>query len=198
MPPFTNTNRYDELRWSEWLESMCKDVECTVGILKGLWRIRKTGICLHKVASVDMLWKTCCAFHILLLKVDGFDRPWDGHHMSMSSYSGHFGELEFDDMPATLQRLLSPSEVHAYDTSATATVLANARCPWLIMQREDANQEGLTGDDYSEEEEDACHVVCDLSLTFFHGWLVEHFDMLFHAPNLGVVWPRSRLNRQRA
>ena len=60
------------------------------------------------------------------------------------------------------------------------------------MQREDANQEGLTGDDYSEEEENACCVVCDLSLTFFRGRLVEHFDISFHTPNLGVVWPRSR------
>ena len=41
-------------------------------------------------------------------------------------------------------------------------------------------------------EEDACRVVRDLSLTFFRGRLVEHFDILFHTPNLGVVWPLSR------
>lgn len=27
VPPFTNSNRYDEIRWSEWIESMRKDVE---------------------------------------------------------------------------------------------------------------------------------------------------------------------------
>ena len=167
VPPFTNTNRYDEIRWSEWLESMRKDVECTFGILKGRWRILKTGIRLYKVASVDMIWKTCCAFHNMLLKVDGLDRPWDGEQISMSSYSGRFGDLEFDDMPAALQRLLSPSEVRAYDTTATATALVNAQRPRLVIQREDANQEVLTGDDYSEEEENACRVVRDLSLTFF-------------------------------
>ncbi|KAI2488756.1 Plant transposon protein [Fragilaria crotonensis] len=37
-----------ELRFSQWLlESMRKDVECTFGILKGRWRILKTGIRLH-------------------------------------------------------------------------------------------------------------------------------------------------------
>ena len=29
----------DEIRWSKWLESMRKDVECTFGIMKGRWRI---------------------------------------------------------------------------------------------------------------------------------------------------------------
>ena len=27
VPPFSNSSRYDEIRWSEWLESMRKDVE---------------------------------------------------------------------------------------------------------------------------------------------------------------------------
>ncbi|KAL3758310.1 hypothetical protein ACHAWU_004275 [Discostella pseudostelligera] len=48
VPPFSNSSRYDEIRWSEWLESMRKDVECTFGILKGRFRILKTGIRLHK------------------------------------------------------------------------------------------------------------------------------------------------------
>jgi hypothetical protein len=35
VPPFTVTSNMDEIRWSKWLESMQKDVECTFGILKG-------------------------------------------------------------------------------------------------------------------------------------------------------------------
>ncbi len=35
VPPFTITSNMDEIRWSKWLESMRKDVECTFGILKG-------------------------------------------------------------------------------------------------------------------------------------------------------------------
>jgi hypothetical protein len=43
MPPIKNTAKYSEIRWSEWVESLRKDVECTFGILKGRWRILKTG-----------------------------------------------------------------------------------------------------------------------------------------------------------
>ena len=39
VPPFGVTNNIDKIRWSKWLESMRKDVECTFGILKGRWRI---------------------------------------------------------------------------------------------------------------------------------------------------------------
>jgi hypothetical protein len=35
VPPFGVSNNIDEIRWSKWLESMRKDVECTFGILKG-------------------------------------------------------------------------------------------------------------------------------------------------------------------
>ena len=41
IPPFKNTNLRDEIRWSEWLESMRKDVECAFGIMKGRFRILK-------------------------------------------------------------------------------------------------------------------------------------------------------------
>ena len=35
VPPFKVTSRLDEIRWSKWVESMKKDVECTLGIMKG-------------------------------------------------------------------------------------------------------------------------------------------------------------------
>lgn len=35
IPPLKACSTYDELRWSKWLESLRKDVECTFGILKG-------------------------------------------------------------------------------------------------------------------------------------------------------------------
>ena len=37
--PMKRTKYRHESRWSEWLESMRKDVKCTFGILKGHWRI---------------------------------------------------------------------------------------------------------------------------------------------------------------
>jgi hypothetical protein len=39
IPPYKAALQRDQLQWSEWLESMRKDVECTFGILKGRFRI---------------------------------------------------------------------------------------------------------------------------------------------------------------
>jgi hypothetical protein len=65
-----------EIRWSEWMESIRKDVECTFGILKCRWRVLKTGIRLHGFISADKVWLTCCALHNWLLHVDGWDEEW--------------------------------------------------------------------------------------------------------------------------
>lgn len=35
IPPFKNTSIRSEIKWSDWLESMRKNVECTFGILNG-------------------------------------------------------------------------------------------------------------------------------------------------------------------
>jgi hypothetical protein len=53
VPPFGVTNDIDEIRWSKWLESMRKDVECTFGVLKSRWRILKSGVRIYGVDSVD-------------------------------------------------------------------------------------------------------------------------------------------------
>jgi hypothetical protein len=50
VPPIKTTSSRTELRSSSWLESMRKDVECTFGILKGRWRILKTGIRLMELS----------------------------------------------------------------------------------------------------------------------------------------------------
>ena len=64
IPLCKNTIFYEETRWSEWLESMRKDVECTFGILKGRWRILKAGVRLHGVDSCDKIWKLFVRFII--------------------------------------------------------------------------------------------------------------------------------------
>jgi hypothetical protein len=50
--PYKDTMSMDEIRRSKWVGSMRKEVECTFGILKGHWRIMKTGIRLHKSEAV--------------------------------------------------------------------------------------------------------------------------------------------------
>ena len=102
IPPFKNSNFRDEICWSEWLESMRKDVECAFGILKGRFRILKVGIRLHSIESVDMVWLTCCALHNMLLEVDGLDEPWDGSRIPTSEWEGAMGELEVEDVPVAM------------------------------------------------------------------------------------------------
>jgi hypothetical protein len=66
-----------DTRWSEWIESMRKDVECCFGIIKGHFRILKSHIRTRSIESVDKVWKTCCSLHNWLLDVDGLDKEWE-------------------------------------------------------------------------------------------------------------------------
>ena len=43
-PPLKLSACEKERRWSHWLESLQKDVDCTFRILKGWWRILKMGM----------------------------------------------------------------------------------------------------------------------------------------------------------
>jgi hypothetical protein len=54
IPPFKESVYVIEERFSQWLESMRKDVECTLGILKGRLRLLKTGV--HGVEATDKIW----------------------------------------------------------------------------------------------------------------------------------------------
>jgi hypothetical protein len=100
---------------------MRKDVECAFGIMKGRFRILKTGIRLHSIESVDMIWMTCCALHNLLLEVDGLDHPWDGVCIPTSAWDGELGELEVEEVPMAMRRALSPASIREYDTSSFGT-----------------------------------------------------------------------------
>jgi hypothetical protein len=74
VPPMKLSYSQKEIRFSEWLGSMRKDVECTFRILKGCWRILKSGVHLHGTKPAVAIFKTCCALHNWLLEVDGLDK----------------------------------------------------------------------------------------------------------------------------
>ena len=63
MPPVRNTSSRKFVRWSKWIESMRKDVECT-----GRFRILKAGFRVHGVERCDSIFLTCCAIHNWLIE----------------------------------------------------------------------------------------------------------------------------------
>jgi hypothetical protein len=99
-PSFESTCNRSELRFSQWLEALRKDVECTFGILKGRWRIFKTGIRFHNTEVSDNIWMTCCALHNLLLDEDGLSHKLeDGFPSSNETDDGQFQD---EDVPAAI------------------------------------------------------------------------------------------------
>ena len=70
-PQAKDGTSYKVIRFSEWLESMRKDVECTFSILKGSLSILQHVLRLEKVLHCDQTWLTCCALCNLSLHVDG-------------------------------------------------------------------------------------------------------------------------------
>ena len=101
----------DASRWSEWLESIRKDVERTFGILKGRFRVLKSGICLHGVDVTDNIWMVCCALNNILLERYRLIDDWDGE---MGLFD--FGE-DSDHIPFTMRRLNNPTLRRNYYSS---------------------------------------------------------------------------------
>jgi Plant transposon protein len=105
--PLKSTDNRAAIRFSELLESLQKDVQCTFGILKGRWRVLKSGIRVHKNEVVDNIWLTCCALHNMLLDVDGLSKAWkNGVRSHWELESGKFGN---DDIPFAIRRLVNPN-----------------------------------------------------------------------------------------
>jgi hypothetical protein len=196
IPPFKDTPYNTQVRWSKWVESMRKDVECCFGILKGRFRILKTGIRLHGIEACDRIWLTCCALHNFLLTEDGMDYCWKNG--VPTDWEGEAGLHNPDDviMHSAIDRInnLSGNELRRYDTSGHGF---GSDC---IRWENDDDYEEFEESDHNEENEDNVHlhdnmlvrVVPKLSQDYFRDRLVEHFDILFSQKK--IVWPsRIRL-----
>ena len=107
-PPLSVTNKIDETRWSRWVESMRKDVECTFGILKSRWRILKTGVRVYGVDKVDEIeiWLTYCALHNWLLDIDRISSQWKDVVL-VSNWDGELGQMDFDGLYESIPNLIA-------------------------------------------------------------------------------------------
>ena len=73
MSPFGATSNLEQRYWSEWMESVRKDVECFNGIVKGRFRSLLGIIQFHKMSDIDNLVKFCVILHNMLILYNGHD-----------------------------------------------------------------------------------------------------------------------------
>jgi hypothetical protein len=201
VPPLKGSCVRSELRFSQWLESMRKDVECTFGILKGRWRILKTGIRLHNTEVSDNIWLTCCALHNMLLDVDGLSKAWKNgarSHWEMES-----GEFRNDEIPFAIQRLIDPNgtdefRLRHYDASR----FGYQRPPVEEgsgnedEDDDDANYNRIRNRNRNCNRDEANRnnriqsgtAVNELNFFQFRSLLIENFNIRFHEKNL--QWPK--------
>jgi hypothetical protein len=170
VPPFKTHAAYEELRFSKWVESMRKDVECIFGIMKGRFRILKTGIPLHGIEATDRIWSTCCALHNFLLEEDGLDAGWD-----MNQYMSDLGHHDEDDSNCFLGRPRNSTEDQCqrqFDTSGMGPGSDRGRTGFQALP---TAGEGPPTRVY----EDGAIKVHTLTLKHFRAKLVENFDILW-------------------
>ena len=184
VPPFTVTSDMDEIRWSKWLESMRKDVECTFGILKGRWRILKSGIRIEGVDSVDKVWLTCCALHNWLLEIDGLNAEWSEISITGSDWEGELGDCDFEGInvrvPWSLARLSQRLDPRTLDLSGMGPGIDVSEQRMQPDQDDHTNPAGVNG----------VKLVKGMSLKVFRRKLVNHFKILFARNE--IKWPTRR------
>ena len=59
------------IMWSEWMESVRKDVECTFSILKNRFRMIRNPIEYQDPEFIEKMFKCCCILHNIILVYDG-------------------------------------------------------------------------------------------------------------------------------
>ncbi len=168
VPPLKVTADEKEIRWSQWLESLRKDVECTFGILKVHWRILKTGIRLHGVEVADDIWMTCCALHNMLLAIDGLDTEWNG------TIGMHDSDDVINNLPPFALQCLQNQNIspRSYDASGIG---AGEDLEELI----EAQTTSVPDDDVYDTNIAADRVVKKCSMKYFRKKLIMHFDILW-------------------
>ena len=173
------TNLRKEIQFSQWLESMRKDVECVFGILKGIWRCLRNGIKLHGIDNCDKIWLTCCALHNMLLEVDGLAKRWE--HGVQSVYETKLDH--YDDLPSSLQKLAKPDSSRNFDISDISYGNdVNRTVVHTIVQYIEVPSEVV------ELSPDVVKSVSDISLHHFFQKLITHFDIAFKKKE--IKWPK--------
>ena len=171
VPPVKDGTSYKVIRFSEWLESMRKDVECTFGILKGRFRILRYGLRFAKVHHCDQTWLTCCALHNLLLHVDGLHKNWE---------NGGVSDWETMDKKC---RINNANKTLPFAISRLNRDL-NEICSKVEV--DDTNLDNAP--DFKKYTSENKRIVSQMPLSLFQQCLVNHFDIRFKQKS--ITWPR--------
>ena len=186
-----------ERRFSEWIESFRKDSENVFAVLKGRWRVLKTGIRLHGPEAADRIWLTCCALHNKLLHADGLAEEWN------ESYAGKFGENDREDMALVsfaMQRLMKSTDALTFEEFGSLEherraererLQANHLIPVATMEESAmAVIQSERRKSFKEPEitEDGSIIVNSMSYHDFRSRLIENFMIL--RARKEVKWPK--------
>ena len=75
--PYAFRSSRSIIYWSEWLESLRKDVECLFGVLKSRFRILRNPVTFHTIDDIQNIMFCCCILHNLIVSADGIDTAWE-------------------------------------------------------------------------------------------------------------------------
>ena len=156
---------YEQIKFSEWIESMRKDIECTFGILKHRFAILKNGIRLGSIQQCDQVWLTCCALHNRLLFVDELDKGWDVVR------SMHEKKNKKTNTPFAINRLTNhPSENNV------------------------ASITDYSGNYFNQFSANGKRIVSKMLLKVFQERLIHHFDIKFKMNDIKWPQRKSKSN----
>ena len=163
VPPIKIPLSYEEIRFSEWIESIRKDIECSFGILKRRFAILKYGIRLGSIIQCDKVWQTCCALHNRLLFYDKLDKGWES--VNVESIYNEPGVRT--GVPFSLDRLTRHNSESTYASGRTY--------PDKFFDKYTVNGK---------------RSVRKMPLSLFQERLVHNFDIRFKTND--VEWPKRK------
>ena len=67
IPPHKHPTTRDDVLWSEWVESVRKDVECFFGKMKARWQFLKVANRCHSPEIIEKAFECCCIINNILL-----------------------------------------------------------------------------------------------------------------------------------
>ena len=168
VPPGTDGTTYELIRFSEWLESMRKDVECTFGIMKGRFCLLRYGLRFQSIEKCDQLWLTCCALHNMLLYEDGLDTNWEEGVKSNWEISHNNDTQKVSPYAISrLNRSFGSDNMCDMNTNESVGSHISLQCQKYTVNNK--------------------RVVQKMPLHLFKRCLVNHFDIRFKRND--IVWP---------